>query len=86
MADFEDANTPSWDNNIQGHLNLRDAIRRKIDFVTPEGKPYQLQEKPRRSLSGHAVAPPKSTSRSTASRSPAASSTSPCIFSTTQRR
>src|SRR6266481_4699520 len=45
MADFEDANTPSWDNNIQGHLNLRDAIRRKIDFVTPEGKPYQLQEK-----------------------------------------
>ena len=45
MADFEDANTPSWDNNIQGHLNLRDAIRRKIDFVTPEGKPYRLQEK-----------------------------------------
>src|SRR4030081_1598608 len=32
MADFEDANTPSWDNNIQGHLNLRDAIRRQIDF------------------------------------------------------
>jgi malate synthase len=45
MADFEDANTPSWDNNIQGHLNLRDAIRRKIDFVTPEGKAYKLQEK-----------------------------------------
>jgi malate synthase len=45
MADFEDANTPSWDNNIQGHLNLRDAIRRKIDFVTPEGKAYALQEK-----------------------------------------
>src|SRR6202521_6359545 len=45
MADFEDANTPSWDNNIQGHLNLRDAIRRKIDFVTPEGKAYQLLEK-----------------------------------------
>ncbi len=45
MADFEDANTPSWDNNIQGHLNLRDAIRRQIDFVTPEGKPYKLQEK-----------------------------------------
>jgi malate synthase len=45
MADFEDANTPSWDNNIQGHLNLRDAIRRKIDYVTPEGKPYKLQDK-----------------------------------------
>src|SRR6202011_208475 len=45
MADFEDANTPSWDNNIQGHLNLRDAIRRQIAFVTPEGKAYKLQEK-----------------------------------------
>jgi malate synthase len=45
MADFEDANTPSWDNNIQGHLNLRDAIRRKIDYVSPEGKAYQLNEK-----------------------------------------
>jgi len=38
MADFEDANTPRWDNNIQGHINLRDAIRRRIDFVSPEGK------------------------------------------------
>ena len=45
MADFEDANTPSWDNNIQGQLNLRDAIRREIDYVTPEGRPYKLQEK-----------------------------------------
>jgi malate synthase len=45
MADFEDANTPSWDNNIQGHINLRDAIRRQIDYVTPEGKPYKLKEK-----------------------------------------
>ena len=45
MADFEDANTPRWDNNIQGHLNLRDAIRRRIDYVSPEGKPYQLDEK-----------------------------------------
>jgi len=45
MADFEDANTPSWDNNIQGQVNLRDAILRKIDYVTPEGKAYQLNEK-----------------------------------------
>ena len=45
MADFEDANTPRWDNNIQGHINLRDAIRRKIDFVTPEGKSYALKDK-----------------------------------------
>jgi malate synthase len=42
MADFEDANTPKWDNNIQGHINLRDAIRRKIDYVSPEGKAYKL--------------------------------------------
>src|SRR5438552_3550701 len=42
MADFEDANTPSWDNNIQGHLNLRDAVRRQIDYVSPEGKAYRL--------------------------------------------
>ena len=45
MADFEDANTPKWDNNLQGHLNLRDAIRRRIDFTSPEGKPYRLNEK-----------------------------------------
>src|SRR5437867_2872688 len=45
MADFEDANTPKWDNNIQGHLNLRDAIRRRIDYVSPEGKAYRLKDK-----------------------------------------
>ena len=45
MADFEDANTPKWDNNIQGHINLRDAIRRRIDYLSPEGKEYRLDEK-----------------------------------------
>jgi len=45
MADFEDANTPRWDNNLQGHLNLRDAIGRRIDFTSPEGKQYRLDEK-----------------------------------------
>lgn len=45
MADFEDANSPSWDNNLQGHLNLRDAIRRQISFEGPEGKEYRLGEK-----------------------------------------
>ena len=45
MADFEDANTPRWDNNLQGHLNLRDAIRRRIEFTSPEGKAYKLNEK-----------------------------------------
>ncbi len=45
MADFEDANTPKWDNNLQGHLNLRDAIRRRIDYVSPEGKAYKLDDR-----------------------------------------
>ena len=45
MADFEDANTPRWENNIQGQLNLRDAIRRRIDYVSPEGKSYRLNDR-----------------------------------------
>jgi malate synthase len=45
MADFEDANTPRWDNNLQGHINLRDAIRRRVDFTSPEGKAYRLNDK-----------------------------------------
>ncbi len=45
MADFEDANTPRWDNNIQGHINICDAIRRRIDFTSPEGKAYRLNAK-----------------------------------------
>ena len=46
MADFEDANTPSWDNNLQGHINLRDAIRRGSTTRRPEGKAYKLNERP----------------------------------------
>jgi malate synthase len=45
MADFEDANTPSWSNAIQGQINLRDAIRRTIGFTGPEGKAYRLGER-----------------------------------------
>ncbi len=45
MADFEDANTPTWANLVQGQLNLRDAIRRRIDYRSPEGKEYRLREK-----------------------------------------
>jgi malate synthase len=44
MADFEDANTPTWSNNVEGQFNLRDAIRRRIDYVSPEGKTYRLNE------------------------------------------
>src|SRR5438128_1388488 len=45
MADFEDSHTPTWEGNIQGHINLRDAVNRSIEFTSPEGKPYRLQEK-----------------------------------------
>ena len=46
MADFEDATTPSWDNLVQGQINLRDAICRRIDFTDPaSGKDYRLNEK-----------------------------------------
>ncbi|MCI0445653.1 malate synthase A, partial [bacterium] len=42
MADFEDATSPTWQNLIEGHLNLRDAIDRTISYSTPEGKHYTL--------------------------------------------
>jgi malate synthase len=45
MADFEDANSPTWTNMIEGQINLRDAIRRTIHFKSPEGKQYELNEK-----------------------------------------
>lgn len=45
MADFEDANSPTWQNNIEGQLNLRDAVRRTIELTSPEGKRYTLAEK-----------------------------------------
>jgi len=45
MADFEDATTPTWDNLVSGQVNLADAIRRKIELTTPEGKTYRLAEK-----------------------------------------
>ena len=43
LADFEDANTPLWDNMVTGQLNLRDALDRTIDFISDEGKAYQLR-------------------------------------------
>jgi malate synthase len=44
MADFEDSNTPTFDNLVTGQLNLRDALLRKIDFTSPEGKSYALND------------------------------------------
>jgi malate synthase len=46
MADFEDSNTPTWANQIEGQLNLMDAVRRTITFSDPAtGKSYQLAER-----------------------------------------
>ena len=44
MADFEDANSPTWANMVEGQINLRDAIRRTITFTNPKGKEYELNE------------------------------------------
>ncbi len=46
MADFEDANSPTWDNVVRGQLNLRDAVRGTISYTAPDtGKHYALHEK-----------------------------------------
>ncbi len=43
MADFEDSTSPTWTNIIEGQINLRDAVRRTIQYAHPEtGKRYQL--------------------------------------------
>ena len=44
MADFEDATTPTWENLVQGQLNLRDAVRGTISLESG-GKKYALAEK-----------------------------------------
>lgn len=45
MADFEDSNSPLFTNQINGQINLRDAINRQIDFEI-NGKQYKLTDKP----------------------------------------
>ncbi len=45
MADFEDANSPTWSNLVEGQVNLIDAIERTLTFTSPEGKEYRLNEK-----------------------------------------
>ncbi|ACY18906.1 malate synthase A [Haliangium ochraceum] len=44
MADLEDSSSPTWDNAIQGQINLFDAVRRTISFTNPAGKQYALNE------------------------------------------
>ena len=45
MADFEDSNSPTWDNCIEGQINLSDAINKTISFENEQGKKYTLNEK-----------------------------------------
>ena len=46
MADFEDSNSPTWKNTIEGQVNLRDAVRGAICYLSPEGKEYRLGQNP----------------------------------------
>ncbi|MDT0170687.1 malate synthase A [Pseudarthrobacter sp. BRE9] len=43
LADMEDSSTPTWRNVIKGQLNLTDALERRIDFTSEEGKEYKLR-------------------------------------------
>src|SRR5213592_1133396 len=45
MADFEDSFAPTWEGTIQGQINVRDAVNRTIEYLSPEGKRYALNEK-----------------------------------------
>jgi malate synthase len=45
MADFEDSNAPTWENMIGGQVNLRDAVSRTIEYVSPEGRRYRLNDR-----------------------------------------
>lgn len=45
MADFEDSNTPSWENLMQGQINVYDAVRHTIRLTAEGGKTYQLDER-----------------------------------------
>src|SRR5207244_11584954 len=44
MADFEDANSPTWENMVQGQINLTQAIDRELGFRSDEGKTYELND------------------------------------------
>jgi malate synthase len=46
MADFEDANSPTWKNQAEGHVNLIDAIEGTITYESSEGRRYELKENP----------------------------------------
>jgi malate synthase len=45
MADFEDANVPTWANLVEGQVNLSEAIDRRLEFTGPDGRPYRLADR-----------------------------------------
>ena len=45
MADFEDSHSPTWTGTLDGQINLRDAVRGTIEFQSPEGRHYALNQK-----------------------------------------
>jgi malate synthase len=44
MADFEDAHAPTWEGTLDGQINMIDAVNRRIEFRSPEGKEYRLND------------------------------------------
>jgi malate synthase len=46
MADFEDANSPTWANQIEGHVNLIDAVEGTITYDSSDGRHYSLVDTP----------------------------------------
>ncbi len=46
MADFEDSSAPSFSNQLDGQLNLCDAVNGTIEFHSPEGKQYRVGDHP----------------------------------------
>lgn len=47
MTDFEDANSPTWQNNVEGQINLKDRWHGSLDFTDEtSGKAYKLADKP----------------------------------------
>ena len=86
MADFEDSNTPTWSNNLEGQHNLRDAIRGTIRYESPEGKQYNWVESGNADgASARMASGRKALLRWMASRSRRRCLISACSFSTTQR-
>jgi malate synthase len=46
MADFEDSSAPTLTNQLDGQINLRDAVRGSIEFTSPDGKHYRVNDNP----------------------------------------